>query len=414
VGVLVLAGCGDDFVEGPLVCDDIGWPLGITPVILPPAPEFEVECADGWGNAVATREARDTVALPAAPWISRPDPEGGWIHVVMPEYEPGWTPWLEEQGVDPAAYPNVHLLLRRDRDGALAWAVADYYIWWADLVGDELWALGWDKADEHWLLVFDPTSGELLEARVWDVGPSYNLLTLARDPAGGAWISAFERREADDLIDQYLYRATTIHTLELVAMRTTEDPRQLPFGGIESLVDGGAVWGMGGGFEVIAADGSVRWTRPDGWGSAGDASSILVTSRVPTGIGAGEALRLEKVSLDDGKILWTREHRRFVPAEPESCAADGCALMDAAYPVLRPDRGYLLVGRHSYPSSSCIGQPLIMAVSAEGEAEWAHRVETCGSSHRVAFREDGKLELLGRTGVANESSTGAWSRWFDL
>lgn len=412
-GLFVLIGCGDDVIEEPLVCDDIDWPLGITPVILPPAPEFEVECADGWGNDVATREALDTVALPAAPWISRPDAEGGWIHVVMPEVEPGWTTWLQEQGIDPSTYPVVHLLLRRDRDGALDWAIADYYIWGTDLVGGQLWALGRDEEDERWLLVFEPMSGELLDARPWDVGPDYNLLVSARDPAGGAWITAFERREADNLVDHHLYRATTIDTIELVATRTTEAPSQLPAGRIESLVDGGVTWSTGDGFEVLDPDGSVRWTRSDGWGSASSADAMLITSRVPTGVGAGEAVRLEKVSLDDGEVSWTREHRRFVPVEPESCGADGCALKELAYAVLRPDGGYLLIGGHAYPSSSCARQPLIMAVSADGEAEWAHRVETCGFAGSVAFREDGTLELLGFTTAANEPAKGAWLKRFE-
>jgi hypothetical protein len=417
--LLVLVGCGSDLteIETVPICDDIDWPLGISPVISPPSPEFAVECADGWGNAVETRPALDTVALPEDPgWISLPHPVDGWILVTMPEYLPDWKPWLEAQGVQLASIPEVHLLLWIRQDGSLGWVVHDFGLWPVDLVGDELWALGWDADEyERELLIFDPSSGELLDSRPWDLGPSYNVLEAARDPAGGAWITAIEHREADDLVDQSLYRATTIHEIELVATRTTEDPRPRPSGGISALPDGAVAWWTADGFEVVELDGSVRWTHPDGRSSVSDADSMLVTSRVPTGVGAGMALRLEKVAVADGSVLWTREHRRYQVVEPEHCGSDKCGLIDRAYPVLRPDGGYLLLGWHAYPSSTCIGQPLIMAVSADGDAEWAHRVETCGYAARAAFRDESKLEILGVTAPGDEVfPRGAWTRWFEL
>jgi hypothetical protein len=56
-----------------------------------------------------------------------------------------------------------------------------------------------------------------------------------------------------------------------------------------------------------------------------------------------------------------------------------------------------------------------MAVSADGDAEWAHRVETCGFAGRPALRSASRLELYGIT-ATNEPSdpTGAWTRWFEL
>jgi hypothetical protein len=341
----------------------------------------------------------------------------GWIQVIMPEYLPDWKPWLEAQGIELASIPEVHVLLWIREDRSLGWVVPDFAIWMVDLVGDELWALGWDPdvSDSGYLLIFDPASGELLDSRPWDLGPRYNVLEAARDPAGGVWITAIEDREADDLVDQSLYRATTIDAVELVATRTTEDPRQAPSGGIVALPDGATAWWTADGFEVVELDGSVRWTHPDGFSSVSDADSMLITSRVPTGVGAGMALRLEKVAVADGSLLWTREHRRYEVVEPEHCGSDDCGLIDLAYPVLRPDGGYLLIGRHAYPSSTCIGQPLIMAVSADGDAEWAHRVETCGSAGRPAFRGETSLELYGITFSADESApTGAWTRWLDL
>jgi hypothetical protein len=416
---LLLVGCSDDRIEidDVPICDDIGWPLGITPVTHPPEPEFEVECADGWGNAVDTRPALETAALPGTPWISVAHPDGGWIHLILPEHHPGWVPWLEAQGIEPASLTAAPVMLWNRQDGSLGWVALEFGVWWVDVVGDELWTLGWDPDDNDskWLLIFDSASGELLDSRAWDIAPQYNLIEAARDPAGGVWITAIEDREADDLVDQSLYRATTIDTLELVATRTTEDPRQFPSGGIAVLPDGAVAWYTGDGFEVVELDGSVRWTHADGGGGiASDADAMLIASTVPTGVGAGLALRLEKVALADGELLWTREHRRFEVTEPEHCGQEECGLIDHAYPMLRPDGGYLLVGGHAYPSSICSRQPLIMAVSADGEAEWAHRVETCGLGFRAALRDDSKLEIIGVTITSDGSWTGAWTRWFEL
>jgi hypothetical protein len=281
---LVLVGCGSDLIETAPICDDIGHPLGISPVISPPISEFAVECADGWGNAVETRPALDTVALPDRTWTSLPHPVDGWIVAFASDWQPRWLPWLEAQGIDASLIPRGHVLLWMRQDLSLGWVSPDFSIWAIDLVGDELWALGWDSiSGTQNLLVYDPASGEVLDSRPWDLGPRYNRLEAARDPAGGAWITAIEDREADDLVDQSLYRATTIDAVELVATRTTEDPRQAPSGGIVALPDGGAAWWTADGFEVVELDGSVRWTHPDGIGSVTDANSMLITSQVPTG-----------------------------------------------------------------------------------------------------------------------------------
>jgi hypothetical protein len=419
LGLAVTSGCDSDRHENlPVpICDDIGYPLGISPVIPPAETDYAVSCAYGWGNAVEARPALDTIALPADPWwISLPHPVDGWILGIVPDYLPEWNPWLEAHGVDLASIPVTHVLIWIRQDGSLGWVVPDFSIWGIDVVGDELWALGWDSDgyDSQWLLIFDPASGELLDSRPWDLGPRYNLIAAASDPAGGVWITAIEDL-ALGRVEHSLYRATTIDTVELVATRTTKDPRQLPSGGVVALPDGAAAWWTTVGFEVVELDGSVRWTHPDGMGIASDADSMLITSRFPTGVGAAKALRVEKVAVADGSLLWIREHRRFEVMWSQYCGSDRCGLTDFAHPVLRPDGGYLLVGRDAYPSSTCIGQPLIMAVSAEGDAEWAHRVETCGYASDAAFRDDSKLEMLGIT-WANDGSwpAGAWTRWFQL
>jgi hypothetical protein len=412
---LVLVGCSDDVVEILPACDEVSWPLGIEPVITPPTPEFQVECAEGWGNDVETRPALDTVPATAAGWTSLPHPAGGWVHVIFRDFYTAWNQWLEAEGVDPASLPEQHALVWTEQDGSLGWTIPEYQFWSIAFVGDELWALAWDADDSRWLLAIDPGSGAVVDAREWDLGPRYNWLAAAPDAAGGAWITALEDREEDDRVDQSLYRANTIDTIELVAMRTTDAPRSAPSGYIEGLPDGAAAWGTGQGFEVIEPDGTVRWTHASGWSTASDADAMLIVSLVPTGFGEGLSLRLEKVALADGALLWTREHRRYVLSEPEQCGPDDCALLDLAYPVLRPDGGYLLLGGHAYPSSTCIWQPLVMAIAPDGDAEWVHRVETCGRVFRAAFREQARVELYGLTGPVDELGwTGAWTRSLEL
>jgi hypothetical protein len=424
---LALAGCGDDTVEAAPVCDDIGHPLGVTPTISPPAPEYDVECAHGWGNAVVTRPAIDTDALPDRPaaWMPHPHPMGGWVMAIMPGFDQGWLPWLAVRGVKidfSVVQQNVQVLLWIRQDGSLGWAIPEVDVSMIDFVGDEIWALGWHPDFNTDLFVLNPASGEVLASRNWDQGPGYNMIAAASDPAGGAWITGIKHRETDDLVDQTLYRAIAIDSVEIIATRTTERPKTIPSGGVVALQDGAAAWWTGDGFDVVEADGSIRWTHSAGlwqypwdFAFAHDANSMLVTSLVPTEFGPGSALRLEKVAIADGSVLWTREHQRFEVVDPEACGPNGCELADIAHSVLRPDGGYLLIGQHAYPSSTCVGQPLIMAVSADGDAEWAHRVETCGSASRAAFRDASKLEILGITWADDESTlTGAWTRWFEL
>jgi hypothetical protein len=410
----LIAGCGDDTVEIAPYCDDIGWPLSIEPMRTPPPVEYAVECAEGWGNAVPTRPELATVAMPGSPWTGRPHPAGGWIMAVFPS-EPDWTAWLEQQGVDLDALPGI-LMLWLDGDGALGWIVPEYAVWQIELVGDELWVLGSDDANEPWLLAFDPLTGALIHARAWDFSPRFSLIAAARDPGGGVWISAVEEREQDNLVNQFLYRAPTLDTIELVATRTTQDPGQLPFGNIEPLVDGAVAWSTTvEGFEVVEQDGSVRWTRPQGSAHASDADSLLVVSLVPTGVGAGQALRLEKAAVTDGASAWVREHQRYTVAVPEHCGAEECRLRDIAFPTLRSDGGYLLAGSHAYPSETCPAQPLLIAVSSFGEAEWAHRVETCGRAFWIAARGASTFELVGSSlDDAGTKWAGVWVRSFEL
>jgi hypothetical protein len=413
---LALCACSDD--EGRTYvlpdCDDLDWPLGLEFDAELPPPEFAVECAMGWGNTVETRPALDTIALPSVTGDSVPHPDGGWIFVVAPEYQPGWIAWLEKRGVgvSPSTLPGTMLLHYTD-DNDLGWIVSEFVIWNIDLVGEELWAVGRDRDDQPGLLVFDPATGEQLDAGPWDTELQFNQLEAARDPAGGVWITAIGHGQENGQVEQALYRAKSVDALELVASRHTEDQMYWPSGGIDALPDGAVAWRTEKrGFEIVDPDGSVRWTHPIGTTLASDGDTALVLSRAPTYEGDDvTTLILENVELSDGTPLWTRQHRRFEVADPENC--HHCMLVDLAYPVLRPDGGYLLVGRAAYPSSSCPGQPLLMAVSADGVAEWAHRIDICGRTAAVAFRDGSKLETLGHT-YGETTQIDAWRRWFDL
>jgi hypothetical protein len=55
-----------------------------------------------------------------------------------------------------------------------------------------------------------------------------------------------------------------------------------------------------------------------------------------------------------------------------------------------------------------------MAVSADGDAEWAHRVDTCGHAHRVAFREGSRLEVFGDVYAVDRARVDGWLRWIEL
>jgi hypothetical protein len=81
---------------------------------------------------------------------------------------------------------------------------------------------------------------------------------------------------------------------------------------------------------------------------------------------------------------------------------------------VRPDGGYLLLGYEAYPNADCPTQPWVMAVSAGGEAEWAHRVWTCGSPSDVRFGEDGSVAIAGRSLTGQDAVEGGWIRRFQL
>jgi hypothetical protein len=56
-----------------------------------------------------------------------------------------------------------------------------------------------------------------------------------------------------------------------------------------------------------------------------------------------------------------------------------------------------------------------MAISADGEVEWAHRVETCGIASSVAVRGGTAVEVWGSTWDPREPRwLGAWTRTFEL
>ncbi|KIG14823.1 hypothetical protein DB30_06276 [Enhygromyxa salina] len=409
--VLALGACGDELVEIVPACDEIDWPLGLDPVRFPPVPEYAVECAAGWGNGIETQPELDTRALPGVPWFAKLHPDGGWVmQLAPPGYRDEWDAWLASNGIVDPVDPIGHPLVRVMSDGAgFGWAVSELSVWSFDFVADELWVVARDLDDQERIAIVDASSGAILDSRAWQEA-SYNRLLAARDVAGGAWVTTLDDLD-DGLVEHALFRVTSLDQIEQLATRTTVNPRTSPSGAVHALEDGAAVWSTGEGFELIEPDGSVRWARSEGWVGAAQGDTMLVVRRQPTGVGAGRALALEQVSLLTGASIWTREYRRFDVAEPEQCGPEGCALLDYAHPHVRPDGGYLLVGRQAYPSATCSGQPWVMAITSGGDAQWAHRVEICGTAWGLGARPDGSFEILGISKGADEGvSLGGWVR----
>lgn len=409
---LFVLGCGDEVVQIVPECDAIGWPLGLDlePHRNPPAPEFDVTCVDGWGNAIETREASDTIALPGTGFSMRSPADGGWIINVHDVHGwDNWSEWFAEHQLD-----GDYGLIRVAEDGTTpVWTRTEQIIWLFALIDDddEVWALAFTEDHEASLQVIDAATGELLVEHPWTSEAKFNAVYPARE-GGGVWITAYIELD-DGKLDQVLYRATAPDVLDEFARQTTDDPNQRPFGGLEVLVDGGVAWAPVIGFDVYDADGVVRWSHQEAWPAASNADSLLAVSRVPTGVGRGRALQLEKLALDDGHSLWTRQHRRFDVVEPELCGPDDCGLNDSGYPQLRPDGGYLVSGTHAYPSATCSGQPVVIAVSSDGEAEWGHRVDVCGFGGALTIFDDGAFEIFGMSINADGTAPlGGWIRRF--
>jgi hypothetical protein len=99
IALLGPAACGGDEVTPPqaLDCDEVANPWGVSPDPGGAPPEFEVECASGWGHGYANKAASETLALPAwqASWIF-PHPSGGWLVDLV---SPAADPWQLAAGV---------------------------------------------------------------------------------------------------------------------------------------------------------------------------------------------------------------------------------------------------------------------------------------------------------------------------
>lgn len=407
----MLGACADDTIHLAPSCDEIGFPLGLEPLVAPPVTDYAVECAEGWGNDAEPRAELDTIALPGAAFLVRFAPEGGWlltVHGGIPGFE-DWERWFERWELSPSSG-----LIRLDADGETPlWVRTDIGVWSAAYVDGWVWALGRDGESAPWLWQLEPGTGVESVAHPWDDRDQFNWMFPARDADDGAWITAHVELD-DGSFEQILYRATAVDQLVEVARRAQADPGQRPYGGVVVLPDGGAVWSpTGAGFEVLDADGGVRWTRAEGSAGAADADSMVISTRVPTGIGAGRALHLEKVALADGATIWERDYQRYEVVEPEQCGSDECAMLDAGYAHLRPDGGYIIHGSDAYPSSTCRGQPRVMAVSADGDAQWAHRVDACAWTGGLHIFADERIEISGTSSSADGSAPiGAWVRRF--
>jgi hypothetical protein len=373
------AGCGNDRVEIPEIdCDDdgIGWVLELDGLHGLPNPEFGVECGQGWGHGVETRAADAIIELPNDFQHVQAHPDGGLVVLSSSRAQL----WSERLGVEVA---EDALLWVDESAEQLHWLRDDQsyrppaVVWTED--GAQLWVVGWEPEGPSWMTAIDPGSGETI-AQVEAIDPP-----ASWDPAwpevGGVW---FTMREsfADDHEVHGLYRMAELGQVE-GPLRTRTTPkteccghsvRQYPTPG------GGVLWDAVGRIERLDESGALIWAveQPHVFALVDDQGSFLL-GNVPDGEIDDQrgGLTLERRSLADGSVIWSRVHHRYDFSDtprPDDWLID----FNFGF-AARADGGYLVGAGHAYPASSCPRQPSVWAISAEGEVEWAHRVETCGA-----------------------------------
>jgi hypothetical protein len=425
LGLAGASGCGADTVSiYEVECDDdaIGWELDLPRLVELPLAEFGVECASGWGHGVETRAASEVVELPNAIQTILPHPQGGlllspevrealWTDRLGIEVAEGSLAWLDEQA------EQVHWL-RDDLDYGPLIVVSGE-------TGTELWAWGFDE-EQRYLSRIEPSTGELLERVVWTMEPPMTIVA-AWPEVGGLWQMTRESHDEDSQV-YVLQRMSSFAELGPV-LRSFEGAKvELDDGtsgfigppGLNPTPGGGLLYGYGVPLESLAEDGSQRWVldEPHGFRVVDEHGGFLL-GNVDDGGGPDDqriGLTLQRRSLDDGSLLWSRVHHRYEFAhEP----APDEWLIDIGWSyVARAEGGYLIAGVHAYPAASCPYQPILWAIDPYGEVEWAHRVEACGDLYIPDERVEGRAMVLGFSfangDLSNGGTTARWLQYFDL
>ncbi|KIG15913.1 hypothetical protein DB30_05104 [Enhygromyxa salina] len=404
-------------------CEDdaIGWQLDFAGLIALPLAEFEVECASGWGHGVKTRAASEVIEIPNGfQWI-QPHPQGGLL--LLPYGRESL--WSERLGVEVAKDSLVWL---DDQAEKVRWLRDDLRYRQPNVVstatGTELWVWGYDD-EQDYLSRIEPSTGELLERVTWPADEP-RTMSAAWPEDGGLWV--ITRESYDDDGEVYALQRMSSFAEAGPVLRTFESPRVTLGDGTSGVFavslyptpGGGLLWGHSGLFESLAEDGSLRWVleEPHSFRVVDEYGGFLLGGVHDGGELDDQqlGLSLQRRSLEDASVLWTRVHHRYDFAnEPRP----NDWLVDTAWGhAARAEGGYLIAGGHAYPASSCPQQPIVWAIDIDGEVEWAHRVETCGSLIVATRRVDGRALTLGFSYANGDASNGAtkarWLQYFDL
>lgn len=289
--------------------------------------------------------------------------------------------------------------------------------------GTEIWV--WDRDEQQsYLSRLEPSTGELLERVVWTTHRPTRVAAAWPDQ-GGVWLLTLESYD----------ETAQVYVLQRMASFAELGPVLRSFEADVDLQDGSTFWAApprldptpGGGLlfggpeqvESLAEDGSQRWVIDQAHGfRVVDQHGGFLLGNVFDGAADDQrsGLSIQRRALADGSLLWSRVHHRYqFVGEPEPDEW----LSDLAWSyAARAEGGYLLAGTHAYPASSCPWQPIVWAIDLDGEVEWAHRIEACGSSFIPSERVDARALVLGLSYTNGDGSNGnieaSWLQYFDL
>jgi hypothetical protein len=364
------------------------------------------------------------VELPNGFQVLLPHPQGG----LLLSTEGSEALWSERLGVELATHSIAWL---DEQAEEIRWLRDDLHYSYPIVVSTkdgtrtELWVWGSNK-EQRYLSRIEPSTGEVLERVAWSEGRP-DVVVAAWPGVDGLW--QLTRESYDEDSESYvLQRMSSFATLGPV-LRTYEAPHVTYDDGTSGFLwsvdlhptpGGGLLWRDGPLLESVAEDGSTRWVlgEPHSFCVVDEHGSFLLGSVADGGEPDDQqnGLAIQRRKLDDASLLWTRVHHRYEFAgEPEP----NQWLIDTAWSyTARAEGGYLIAGGHAYPASSCPQQPIIWAIDANGEVEWAHRVETCGDLLVASDRVEGRALVYGFSYANGDSSyaniQAQWLQYFDL